>query len=144
MKKILICLLLGLIACGADPAKDLLAAATAGDAHGIQQALQKGADVNCRGDKENTPLMLAVSAKKAEAVASLLVAGANPNLVNKRGYSALVLAVHALDEASVQALLAAKADANLKNKDGKTPLAYARESGHPEIIKLLTEAGAVE
>lgn len=46
------------------------------------------------------------------------------------------------DAETVKLLLAAGADVNARIASGQTALTYAREENHPEIIRLLQEAGA--
>ena len=56
----------------------------------------------------------------------------------------LIIAARHGDSPLVKALLRANADVTRRDRNGKTALAYARQWGNPEIVALLTEAGAKE
>lgn len=66
----------------------LLAAAQAGDAAGIRDAIACGGDPGTRGEEGVTPLMLAAAAGSREGVAELLAAGAVWHDLDEGGNSA--------------------------------------------------------
>ncbi len=63
------------------------------DAQAIRQALLAGAQVNARGRKDATALMIAVDAQADRAVDALTAQGADPNLRATDGVTAVHLAV---------------------------------------------------
>ena len=71
----------------------LESAIRADDADAIHRLLSAGAQVNARGKRDATPLMIAVDCQAPNAVAALLGASANPNLKAIDGASAVHLAV---------------------------------------------------
>ena len=77
---------------------DLLNAAKDGDIQRLEALLAKGADVNCAGPLQITPLMVAVSERRHECVEWLLSHGGDPNLQDDKGRSAVSLAAGAFDD----------------------------------------------
>ncbi len=122
--------------------------------------LSKGADVNARSGDGSfqkvkagpialgnfTPLTAAVALAAPELIKTLLDAGANVNVADVRGMTPLMLAV-ATDRQNadvIRMLIARGADVNAKSLVGETALDWARKSGSPVAIALMTRAGAVE
>ena len=64
------------------------------------------------------------------------------NTVDDSGWTALMLASKNRHTEIVKLLISKNADVNVKNRKGETALFWAK--GHPEIVKLLKEAGASE
>jgi|GEM_PF-6799524 len=67
----------------------LFDASEKGDLQGIDDVLEKGADVNARNATGHTPLMMAVMRKKDDAIELLIGKGANVNAKNDNGKSVL-------------------------------------------------------
>ena len=65
----------------ADADKDLRKAAKKGDVEKMQKALTKGANVNAKDKKDNSPLSEAIQKRKDEAVELLLDVDADPNTI---------------------------------------------------------------
>lgn len=137
----------------------LMISAGQGNLAAVRLLIAKGANVNAvSGDGSFqkvkagsialgnwTPLLLAALGS-TELVTTLLDAGANVNVADVRGMTPLMLAV-ANDRQNadvIQRLIAKGADVNAKSLAGETALDWARKSGSPMAIKLLTSAGAVE
>jgi ankyrin repeat protein len=101
------------------------------------------AELNVRGQRGMTPLLLALSWGHAEIVKYLLEAGADVTLANEAGNTALQQAVE-LDQAEIVRILLSrsKAELNVRGQGGMTPLLLALSWGHAEIVKYLLEAGA--
>ena len=93
----------------------------AGDVVGLQAALDGGtADVDRRGDRGWTPLMLAVTKGYSLLVDPLLAAGADVDIRAPDGATALFMAL-ALGHSGIAAqLLRAGADASVRGPQGKT------------------------
>lgn len=68
--------------------EELLEAAGNGLLKKAKKAINKGADVNCRDDFGNTPLLLAVHHKKKKMIIFLLEQGADMALKNNNGHNA--------------------------------------------------------
>ena len=128
---------------------DLHRIVEAGDVAGLQAALDGGAaDVNRRGDRGWTPLMLAVTKGYSLLVDPLLAAGADVDIRGPDGATALFMAL-ALGHSDIAAqLLRAGADASVRGPQGKTAeevavLRYgdadtARAAGEdPALVALL-------
>lgn len=125
----------------------LIHAASFFDPGVIRFLLDKGLDVNARGDSGNTALMFAALRETPDVMACLLAAGADVNAVNNNGKTVFMNAVefHSLAGglANAAALLAAGADVNAADREGRTALlAAAREQKNPEVISFLLANGA--
>lgn len=104
--------------------------------------LQKGADVNIRDAKGNTPMMIAVEVGRDDLVQLLVARKGNPNLGNNAGETPLIRAVQRRDQALVRTLLNAKADPDQRdNLAGLSARDYAtRDTRLPApIAKLLAD-----
>ncbi len=85
--------------------------------------------------------MLAIATGDAGCVRLLLAAGADPNRARPDGETPLMSAVWTGSADIVQQLLARKADVNMhENQFHQTALMWA--AGHPDITRLLLDAGA--
>ena len=121
----------------------LIAAVGRGDAAAVRELIRRGADVNRRRKVYHayrTPLWHAVIEQKHDIIPLLLDAGAEVDRRDWRGKTPLMYASWTYDTAAVRALLAHGADAHARDAYGKSALIYA--NGHPEVVKLLTRAGA--
>lgn len=90
------------------------------------------------------PLLFAAQSARPDLVAPLLAAGADVKQRDVRGMTALMFVVPGdrPSAGAVRALLAAGADVNAKDNNGESVLDWARKTPHPEILRLLQEAGA--
>ena len=111
--------------------------------------IAKGADINAKQVAGFTPLWMAAWNLHTDTVKLLINSGCNINTTDKKGRTILI------DFASVQTvsgqmaqmvklLLENGADPNIRDNQGKTALMWAKEKGHSEIAKFLTQAGAKE
>ncbi|KXZ43356.1 hypothetical protein GPECTOR_93g626 [Gonium pectorale] len=82
-------------------------AAAAGHLGIIEDLLQAGADLECRGKDAYTPLHMAAERGQADAVRSLLERGASPAAVTQFGSTPLQLAVHEGNVGVLEAIIAA-------------------------------------
>ena len=101
----------------------LESAIRADDAAAIAQMLSAGAQVNARGKREVTPLMIAVDAQSPRAVAALLDAQANPNLkaADRAGPVHLAVENHAVmpnGHAILEMVMKGGGDPNTSRPDG--------------------------
>lgn len=116
--------------------------------------IERGADLNLRNTKGNTPLIIVsqfVFSKYALCVLDILIkAGANPNIQNNKGKTALMYAVEKCSTTSsikaVKKLLKAGSNIEARCDSDFTPLIYAAKfcssTSCPKAIKILIDAGA--
>ena len=78
----------------------------------VSLLLEAGADVNAKGDNEETALMLAAANPNPEVVSLLLEAGADVNARDNRGNSALNYANAINNTRTVEKLRAAQASSS--------------------------------
>lgn len=99
--------------------------------------IEKGADVNQKGEDEAFPLMLA----KGALVTELIGKGADVNQSGHYGQTALIYGVMEGDLEKIVLLLEHGADVNAKNQAGQSVLRMAASYRRPQIVKLLIEHG---
>ncbi len=103
----------------------------------LMGALPYTREVNASNRADVTPLMLAADAGHANAVRALLSAGANVNARSVRSWPPL-------SDTHFAAALAGHSPTPPKLAGGYTALRAAREKGHADVIRMLTEAGGRE
>jgi ankyrin repeat protein len=106
----------------------------------VRCLLQNGANVNGRGAKGTTPLMLTYSNMDLRIATLLVSSGANVNQKDDQGWTALLYASHYGNLELVQFLHKSGADISLENDVGSTALTEAHQ--HTSIIKYLLDNGA--
>ncbi len=137
----------------------LLFAARHGDSESARLLLDAGADLEGPAADGNSPLVLAAVSGNARLAEFLLARGADPHAAGA-GYNALHAAVLRADADLLRALLAAGADPNARlerstpvprwtyqyvftlREKGGTPFLLAAKYLEPELMRLLTAAGA--
>jgi hypothetical protein len=62
---------------------------------------------------------------------------------DSNGCTPLMLSISHNDEVVLQELISAKASVTMQDFEGRSPLDYARSFGHPRLLKMLRDAGAV-
>ncbi|XP_048257810.1 serine/threonine-protein phosphatase 6 regulatory ankyrin repeat subunit A-like [Haliotis rufescens] len=100
-------------------------------------------DINSRGWKTKTPMMMAAEEGHKEVVELLLNKGTDPSLVDKRGNNILHLACQN-GQMEVVKYIVSKVivDVNAKNKRRKTAANIASSQGREDLIDLLVSHGA--
>jgi uncharacterized protein len=126
----------------AGSAKDLLDAASRGDAAAVQAFLAKGADVNAMNKDSETALMAASASGHLEAVQTLLAKGAGVNAKSNVGVTALMSASAQGFVEVVEALLSNGAEVNAKATSGATALVLASATGQLDVVQALLAKGA--
>ena len=119
------------------------------DSSKVKTLLDKGANPNAKDTKEWSPLHLIAfikpqntteSSKQTFIINYLKTKGANFNQTEKTGNTPLHVAAWYNNQESVKDLLLNGADPKLKNNDNKTALDLAKEAGHNDIIKSLSQS----
>ena len=109
----------------------------------VTECLRAGADLNARGEYDNTPLHLAAwRTKDPSVVAVLLKAGADLAAQNEGKFTPLHAAAVNENSAVIRMLLKAGADLHARDKYRSTPLHVAHASGNPDVVAILIKAGA--
>jgi len=123
----------------------LHAAAYRGDTGIMTLLLARGANIDAVDNADGTALLKTVGHGHLDAAKLLLAHGARVNVKERDGgLTPLHAAIVNKYPALVQLLLAHGADIKARDKSGATPLLYAQMARQPEIVKMLTKAGAKE
>ncbi len=122
-------------------------AVNAGDIERVKSFISKGADVNAKDEKDNTPLhLVAKYGYDKQNIAELLIArGAEVNARNNEGWTPLHFTAwrsYTGHRNIAELLIAKNADTNARDKDGCIPLHYAAGSGSKKMIELLLANGS--
>lgn len=122
--------------------KELFRATRAGDYDAMLDALAKGAEVNSRGGRQETPLMLAAAARSTGATACLqllLDAQAEVDTKDAFGWSALLHGCRNNCLQQVEMLVKAKAFIGVSAHDGRNALMLATLEGGNRIVQFLVD-----
>lgn len=105
--------------------------------------LEQGALVDAKDINGRTALLYASSGPYPETVGLLLRNGADVNVQGKtEGFTALMMAASEGHIEVVRVLLLNGASVGVIDRDGDTASKFAREKGHPAVLKLLEEQPA--
>jgi ankyrin repeat protein len=126
----------------ADPSAHIAAAAWLGDVALVRAFIARGADVEERGLRGATCLMLAAQRGHVGVVAALVAAGADVAAVSDGDHTVLMHAVRGGSLEVVAALLAAGADVAAVSDGDHTVLMHAVRGGSLEVVRALVAAGA--
>jgi ankyrin repeat protein len=120
----------------------LVEAVKNGDAAGVREMFQLGADPDSR-DEEKRPLLLnAISKNQTEITKLFLDKGANVNVRSADGWTYLMKASNAGHPDIVKLLLQNGANVNAKTDEGWTALMLAAGNGHSEVVEQLLARNA--
>lgn len=113
----------------------------------ISLLIEAGANVNAKGNYEDTPLHIAAKKSNNKVIDLLINAGADQNAKNYYEQTPLMLAVSKsrANEEDIKSLIQGdKIDINMKKRDGATALfeAVAYNADFVEVIKPIVEKGA--
>ncbi len=109
----------------------------------VERLIRAGADVKAANRYGVSAMALACESGSAAIVEKLIAAGVSPNATGPYGETALHTCAHAgkVDAAKVLIARGASLDAG-DSWRGQTPLMWATAEGHPEMMRVLIEAGA--
>lgn len=108
----------------------------------VQFLAAKGANVNARNGKGETPLQLASNLGFTEGVEALLRLGARVDEPNSTGETPLIAATHRKDAALARVLLKAGASASRNDNSGRSALDYAKLDGRSNPVLAEIENAA--
>ena len=101
---------------------------------------EKGANLNLRNDKGESPLVLATNLGWTEGVVLLVALGSRVNEANSTGETPLIAATLRRDAQMARALLKAGADPRRSDNSGRSALDYAQLDGRGNPVLAEIEA----
>lgn len=110
----------------------------------IRFLVGKGANVNARNNKGETPLQVASNIGFAEGLDVLIKLGARVDDPNSTGETPLIAAVHRRDAEMARILLKAGANARRNDNSGRSAYDYAMLDGRGNPVLAEIEAAAKE
>jgi ankyrin repeat protein len=122
--------------------KALKDAVDRGDVELARKLVAAGADVNYKGEYDQTLVLDAASRKDASLLRVLVDAGANVNTPNAYGVAPLSAAAEQGNLENVKILLKGKANVNARDTGDSTALTVAVLRGYVDVVKTLIAAGA--
>ncbi|EXF78816.1 hypothetical protein CFIO01_01655 [Colletotrichum fioriniae PJ7] len=113
----------------------------------VEALLLKGAFIDARSDfhHHRTPLAFAAAQGRADLVSLLLEHGASVNVLDEEACTPLAIAIRESHIPVVELLLEKRPEARLDTLDdnGQSPLSYAAMRGDLDLVKLLSDRGAL-
>ena len=109
----------------------------------VDRLIKAGAKATAENRYGVTPIFLACQNASGPVVERLIAAGVSANATGPEGETALHTCAHSGNVDAAKALLAHGASVNAGDSwRGQTPLMWAAAQKHPQMIKVLLEAGA--
>jgi ankyrin repeat protein len=109
----------------------------------VERLIKAGADVKAANRYGITGIALACESGSAPIVEKLLAAGVSANATGPYGETALHTCAHSGKVEAAKVLIAHGASLDAGDSwRGQTPLMWATAEGHPEVMRVLIEAGA--
>lgn len=128
---------------GPDETTALTLAAAGGHLDIVRLLLSKGADIDARTKRLETPLYFAAANGYSKVVSLLVDVPAGIDLTDYEGRTPLMVAARAGHLEAVKILLDGGANPNATMASGESALFLAVEGGHLEILKALMEMGSL-
>ena len=108
-----------------------------------QVLIDAGADIETKDDRGRSPLHMASISGKFAVVKMLIEAGAGVRTTDNEGDTCLILAAYFGHTETVRYLVGLpEVDVNHSEDDNFTALHFAAQENHPEVVKVLIDAGA--
>jgi uncharacterized protein len=109
----------------------------------VDRLIKAGAKANAANRYGVTPMFLACQNASGAVIERLIAAGVSANATGPEGETALHTCAHTGNVDAAKVLLAHGASINAGDSwRGQTPLMWAAAQKHPQMIKVLAEAGA--
>ncbi len=108
----------------------------------LMQHLEGNANINLRGNFDETLLIAALRGKQTDTARALIEGGADVNATDRIGHTALLCAAMRGDMEVARLLIARGADLAASDHSGQTPLSCAALNGKTDMVTMLIEAGA--
>lgn len=108
----------------------------------IDKLVKKGAPINYRNLKGETPIFFTIRAHNSFSLGGFIRNGADVNIKDDQGNTPLHVAVLENNRTAIKMLIQKGADVNGKNKVGLSVLDLALSKNNAEITGLLVSAGA--
>lgn len=99
--------------------------------------IAKGANVNIRDDRGQTPLQVAANLGWRDGIAALLDRKARADEANDAGETPLITATHRRDTAMMQLLLEAGADPDRDDNSGRSARDYAKQADSAQLLATI-------
>ena len=125
----------------ADPDRELLVAAEAGDADRVALALRAGADLEARDEHRRTALLLAATHDRLDVARLLVAAGADPDALDDRHDTPWLVTGVTGSVRMLEALLPARPDLTIRNRYGGVSVIPASERGHVDYVRRVVTTG---
>jgi uncharacterized protein len=125
----------------ADPDRELLRAAAAGDADGAARALGAGADIEARDGSQRTALLLAAAADHVEVARLLVSLGADADALDAQHDTPWLVTGVTGSVPMLEAILPAHPDLTIVNRFGGVSVIPAAERGHVDYVRRVVTTG---
>lgn len=122
-------------------AADLLDAAQRGDVEATRAALDAGADIEARDERQRTALLLAATYDHVAVADALVAAGADPDALDDRHDTPWLVTGVTGSVAMGEVLLRADPDLTIRNRFGGISIIPASERGHVEYVRWVLRTG---
>lgn len=127
--------------------QELVNAAKDGDADLVKALLDKGADVNGKGDLDHLPALWHAAYRGYPDVVKVLIDTGKLKIDAKDGYlvTPFFWAVSNSHDAVVELMLqTGKVDVNVRDQQRRTPLIVAASNGDEGLVRMLLESGKAD
>lgn len=121
------------------PDSRLLAAAAAGSTAAAEAALDDGADLDARDERQRTALLLAVTEDRVDVARMLVGRGADVNAYDDQQDTPFLVTGVTGSVAMLDALLPGEPDTRLRNRYGGVAVIPASERGHADYVAAVLE-----